>query len=36
MCWESERERLLIAAVDSLHDTSDVDDEALVAPVPST
>jgi alkylhydroperoxidase family enzyme len=26
-CWESERERLLIAAVDSLHDTSDVDDE---------
>jgi alkylhydroperoxidase family enzyme len=25
-CWESERERLLIAAADSLHDTSDIDD----------
>ena len=26
-CWSSERERLLIRAVDSLHDTSDIGDE---------
>ena len=25
-CWPSDRERLLIAATDSLHDTSDIDD----------
>jgi hypothetical protein len=25
-CWSSERERLLIEAVDQLHDTADVDD----------
>ena len=25
-CWSADRERLLIAAVDSLHDTSDIDD----------
>ena len=31
-CWSADRERLLIAAVDSLHDTSDIDD-ALWAPL---
>lgn len=31
-CWASDRERLLIAAVDALHDTSDLDD-ALWAPL---
>ena len=30
-CWSVERERLAIAVVDSLHDTSDIDDELFAA-----
>ena len=30
-CWASERERLIIRAVDALHDTSDLDDHLWAA-----
>lgn len=30
-CWDDDRDRLLIAAADALHDTSDIDDELWAA-----
>jgi alkylhydroperoxidase family enzyme len=30
-CWDDDRDRLLIAAADALHDTSDIDDELWTA-----